>query len=135
MEVDKAPSPKALTRIDSDPLDSPGAVVKKPSESLPPSPEKGVSPKKKSLPLPTLPRYPIAETKNHNCWSEPHAGKCFKVRGGSYLSDKKKVASGPYIFPARGADLILTNKESGIGTDIAERHCVLNGHVRSVPTL
>ena len=49
--------------------------------------------------------------------------------------DKKKVASGPYIFPARGADLILTNKESGNGTDIAERHCVLAGHVRSVPTL
>lgn len=96
---------------------------------------KDVSPMKKAPALPTLPRYPIAENKNHNCWSEPHAGRCFKVRGMNYLNDKKKVASGPYIFPARGADLILTNKESGNGTNIAERQCVLAGHVRSVPTL
>ena len=91
--------------------------------------------KKRPQALPTLPRYPIAVTKNHNCWSEPHAGKCFKVRGGNYLNDKKKVESGPYIFPARGADLILTNKQSGNGADIAKRQCALNGHVRSVPTL
>lgn len=130
-----------LTRIDSDPLDSPGGVVKRLSK-LQFSPTKGiidggvvVGSNRRKPALPTLPRYPIAETKNHNCWSEPHAGKCFKVRGPNYLGDKKKVASGPYIFPARGADLILTNEESGKGTDIAERHCVLGGHVRSVPTL
>lgn len=130
-------SPKGfLTRIDSDPLDSPGAVAKQPkSKKLSQDASISISPKKKSPPLPTLPRYPISETKNHNCWSEPHAGKCFKVRGENYLVDKKKVASGPYIFPARGADLILTNEESGLGTNIAERHCVLAGHVRSVPTL
>lgn len=126
-------SPKILKRIDSDPFDSPGGVAIQPSVSK----SHSESPKKKSqqIVLPTLPRYPIAETKNHNCWSEPHAGKCFKVRGATYLYDKKKVGSGPYIFRARGADLILTNKESGNGTDIALRGCVLNGHVRSVPTL
>ena len=126
-------SPKILKRIDSDPFDSPGGVaISQPSVSK----SHSESPKKKSHPtLPTLPRYPIAETKNHNCWSEPNAGKCFKVRGANYLYDKKKVGSGPYIFPARGADLILTNEESGNGTDIALRSCVLNGHVRSVATL
>lgn len=128
-EGDQQPSPKNLTRIDSDPLDSPGGVMKK-------SKSKCLSTlavtTQKSPSLPTLPRYPIAENKNHNCWSEPHAGKCFKVRGGNYLVDKKKVASGPYIFPARGADLLLTTES---GTDIAQRTCVLNGHLRTVPTL
>ena len=135
--IEQSHSPKGLTRIDSDPLDSPGAVVKE-QRSVSLQNEEEKSPKKKSTHdtlLPTLPRYPIAVTKNHNCWSEPHAGKCFKVRGGNYLNDKKKVESGPYIFPARGADLILTNRQSGNGADIAKRQCVLNGQVRSVPTL
>ena len=61
-------------------------------------------------PLPTLPRYPVAETRDMNCWSEPKVD-IFKVRGKNYLKDKKKVASDPYLFRARGCDLLLFPKE------------------------
>ncbi|KAL3800848.1 hypothetical protein HJC23_001685 [Cyclotella cryptica] len=143
-------SPRRFTRIDSDPLDSTGDAVTSQSESsladsgaettAQTPPQDSAFPNEKPhhnhvmVALPTLPRYPIAETKNQNCWSEPHASKCFKVRGPNYTIDKKKISSGPYIFPARGADLILTNQFSGPGTDIALRHSVLAGRVRSMPT-
>ena len=42
-----------------------------------------------------------------NCWSEPPASN-FKVRGEKYLTDKKKLQSGPSLFPNRGVDLFLT---------------------------
>jgi len=93
-------------------------------------------PAKSQEPIPTLPRYPIAETKNCNCWSEPPYSK-FKVRGGSYLRDKKpaKVPSGPYLFRAIGADLILTNAASGPASSIASHYpTILGGHSRSAPT-
>ena len=61
-------------------------------------------------PLPTLPRYPVAETRDTNCWSEPNVDT-FKVRGKNYLKDKKKVVSEPYLFRARGCDLLLFAKE------------------------
>ena len=60
--------------------------------------------------LPTLPRYPVAETRDTNCWSEPNVD-IFKVRGKNYLKDKKKVVSDPYLFRARGCDLLLFAKE------------------------
>lgn len=43
-----------------------------------------------------------------NCWSEPPC-KVFNVRGDNYLTDGKKVPSGPFLFPARGMDLFLTD--------------------------
>ena len=43
-----------------------------------------------------------------NCWQEP-AFADFKVRGPTYLTDSKKVSSGPFIFPIRGIDLFLTD--------------------------
>jgi hypothetical protein len=128
-EHEKQSPRNQFKRIDSDPLDSTGDI----DEALP-----KVVPKEKAriaAALPTLPRYPIAETKNHNCWSEPHAGKCFKVRGPKYFVDKKKISSGAYVFPARGADLILTNPSTSTGVDIALNHSVLGGRVRSMPTL
>ena len=145
-------SPRRFTRIDSDPLDSTGDAVTTQSESSSATADRGApttavktppqevgitneKPRQHAIALPTLPRFPIAETKNQNCWSEPHASKCFKVRGPNYTVDKKKISSGPYIFPARGADLILTKQASGPGTDIALRHSVLAGRVRSTPTL
>lgn len=57
--------------------------------------------------LPTFPRFPVIETKNLNCWSEPNVD-IFRVRGQGYLEDKKKVTSGPYLLQARGCDLFLT---------------------------
>jgi Protein ENHANCED DISEASE RESISTANCE 2, C-terminal len=62
--------------------------------------------------FPTLPRYPVAETRDLNCWSEPKVD-VFKVRGKNYLKDKKKVPSEEYLFRARGCDLLLFPSEGG----------------------
>jgi hypothetical protein len=43
-----------------------------------------------------------------NCWSEPIASE-FRVRGANYFKDKIKVASGPFLFPARGVDIFLSD--------------------------
>eukprot|EP00984_Skeletonema_dohrnii_P031921 scaffold25094_cov67-Skeletonema_dohrnii-CCMP3373.AAC.1 len=85
--------------------------------------------------IPTLPRFPVLETKDRNCWSEP-SHTIFKIRGCNYLVDpKNKIQSGPYLFTARGADLILTNDKSGPRTGIAEKYSsILAGHARSIPT-
>jgi hypothetical protein len=58
--------------------------------------------------FPTLPRYPVGETHDKNCWSEPPED-IFKVRGARYLRDDSKVVSGPYLMRARGSDLLLVN--------------------------
>lgn len=60
----------------------------------------------KQFALPTLQRFPFSETHNRNCWSEPPVG-IFQVRGGDYLSDKKKVTARKYLLRARGCDLFL----------------------------
>ena len=89
--------------------------------------------------IPTLPRYPVAETKNTSCWSEPDAGR-FKVRGANYLQQttkrKEKVPSGPYLFKALGADVLLTNEKSGPGTDVSTNYAtrILGGRARPKPT-
>ena len=57
--------------------------------------------------LPTLPRFPVSQTHDKNCWSEPPVNK-FQVRGPNYLNDKKKITSGPYLLRARGCDLFLS---------------------------
>jgi hypothetical protein len=112
-------------RADSDPLEVPGAS--EPAASSP-----------RGQPIPTLRRYPVAETMNCNCWSEPpHAS--FSVRGGAYLREKKptKVPSGPYLFRAIGADVILTDESSGnlpCTSIVSKYSTILGGHLRSVPT-
>jgi hypothetical protein len=58
--------------------------------------------------LPTLPRFPVAETRDKNCWSEPSVS-IFRVRGENYFCDKKKITSDPYILRARGCDLFLAD--------------------------
>ena len=85
--------------------------------------------------IPTLPRFPVLETKDRNCWSEPPYSN-FNIRGHNYLTDpKNKIPSGPYLFTARGADLILTNDSSGPSQGIAEKYSsILAGHARSSPT-
>jgi hypothetical protein len=57
-----------------------------------------------------LPRFPIGAALGSklNCWSEPVCGS-FRVRGPQYLTDKKKIPSGPFVFPVRGVDLFLTD--------------------------
>jgi hypothetical protein len=59
--------------------------------------------------MPTLPRYPFAETNNKNCWSDSPIN-IFSVRGEKYLTKKKKVAAGEYLLCARGCDLFLSEK-------------------------
>lgn len=86
--------------------------------------------------LPTLPRYPVAETRDLNCWSEPKV-EIFKVRGKNYLKDKKKVVSDPFLFRARGCDLLLF-PEDGTEDPVAmmdRSDALLNGTLRKKPTL
>ena len=64
---------------------------------------------KSSAAYPTLLRYPVAETRNKNCWSEPPV-TIFSVRGPQYFSDKKKQTSAPYLLSARGTDIFLFEK-------------------------
>ena len=115
-----------LSRAISDVMEVPA-----PPELAPSSP--------RGQPIPTLRRYPVAETMNCNCWSEPpHAH--FNVRSGAYLSEKRptKVPSGPYLLRAIGADVILTKSSSGQPpcTSIVSKHTtILGGHLRSAPTL
>jgi len=59
--------------------------------------------------LPTLARFPFAETNNKNCWSEPSVG-IFSVRGPDYLRSKKKITAKRYLLTARGCDLFLSDK-------------------------
>jgi len=65
-----------------------------------------------------------------NCYSEPDA-EAFHVRGANYLVDKKKVTSGPFIFPIRGVDLFLTDD---CPEDIGRNSGILGGALRKKPT-
>ncbi len=57
-----------------------------------------------------LPMFPVGAPlgSKNNCWSEPDY-ETFQVRGASYLLDKVKEASGPFVFPIRAVDLFLTD--------------------------
>ena len=57
-----------------------------------------------------MPRFPEGAPLGSklNCWSIP-IPENFQVRGAKYLSDKKKIPSGPFLFPVRGVDLFLTD--------------------------
>lgn len=57
-----------------------------------------------------MPRFPEGAELGSvlNCWSDAPASN-FNVRGDKYLSDKKKVPSGPFLFSSRGIDLFLTD--------------------------
>ena len=68
----------------------------------------------------TLPRYPVRDTRNRNCFSEPPVS-IFHVRGPSYFRDKKKIKSGPYLLTARGCDLFLVDNK---GDCVLKKRCV-----------
>lgn len=144
--VDAVSTRVMFVRTDSDPLDSAGCDKESDGDELEISEHGTVTipnslcldlhPATKDEPLPTLPRFPVAETKNCNCWSEPPYSK-FSVRSKAYLRERKpsKIASGPYMLMAIGADVILTNASSGPGTAIASNYTkILGGHLRSAPT-
>ncbi|CAB9514871.1 Protein of unknown function (DUF1336) [Seminavis robusta] len=87
--------------------------------------------------LPTLLRYPVAETRDLNCWSEPPIS-IFKVRGKNYLKDKKKSHSSPYLMDARGCDLLLFPENEKAHTKpphvLERRNALLNGTLPAKPT-
>mmetsp|Transcript_49689 Transcript_49689/g.120451 ORF Transcript_49689/g.120451 Transcript_49689/m.120451 type:complete len:427 (+) Transcript_49689:84-1364(+) len=83
-------------------------------------------------PLPTMQRFPYAATQNRNTWSEPPCD-IFKVRGGNYLKDKKKVSSEKYLLNARGSDLFLTEHPEHV--DMSKLSGALGGTFRKKPTL
>lgn len=60
----------------------------------------------KEAAYPTLLRFPVQETRNKNCWSEPPV-TTFSVRGPNYFVDKKKQTSAAYLLSARGTDIFL----------------------------
>lgn len=141
-------SPQIMfVRTDSDPLNSAGCdkesygddeleISAHGTVTIPNSLCLDLHPATTHEPIPTLPRYPVAETKNCNCWSEPPHSK-FNVRSKSYLRERKpsKIASEAYMLRAIGADVILINAASGPGIAIASNYTkILGGHLRSAPT-
>lgn len=82
--------------------------------------------------LPTLQRFPFAETNNKNCWSEPPVG-IFHVRGPNYLSDKKKKKADKYLLRSRGCDLFLSDKPNKCR--ISSLKGALGGNLRKEPSL
>jgi Protein ENHANCED DISEASE RESISTANCE 2, C-terminal len=95
---------KSHRRAMSDPFDNPELDV----TAIGTEEDHGLLEEKRCA-LPSLQRYPFAETNNRNCWSEPPS-KIFSVRGPGYLSDKKKVTAQKYLLSARGCDLFLSDK-------------------------
>lgn len=77
--------------------------------------------------LPTFQRFPCVESRNKNCWSEPPIA-IFSIRGATYVTDKVKVPSAPYLLPARGSDVFLTDSKkpfclSQMYVVLVERNC------------
>jgi Protein ENHANCED DISEASE RESISTANCE 2, C-terminal len=58
--------------------------------------------------LPTFNRFPFAETKNRNCWSEP-PHNIFMIRGPNYFLDKKKITCQKFLLQSIGCDLFLSD--------------------------
>lgn len=79
-----------------------------------------------------LPVFPVgAKIGSHNnCWSEPDPAT-FQVRGDKYLQDKKKMASGEFMFPVRGVDLFLTDT---CPENVGSNSSVFGGRLREKPT-
>lgn len=65
-----------------------------------------------------------------NCWSEPPHGQ-YNIRGANYLNDHKKVTSGPFLFPARGVDLLLIDE---CPENVGQNTKLFGGCLRDVPT-
>lgn len=105
--------------------------------------------------LPTMPRFPLAATRNKNCWSEPPVN-IFQVRGPYYFSDKKKIVSDTYLLQPRGCDLFLSDKASPVEIEdkyvelcyaacvvgavhshylLPRSGAILGGNLRRLPTL
>ncbi|KAG7365466.1 DUF1336 domain containing protein [Nitzschia inconspicua] len=81
--------------------------------------------------LPTLNRYPFAETKNRNCWScPPH--DVFMIRGPNYLNDKKKISCRQFLLQGRGCDLFLSDHPEKV--DMAKLKGALGGNFRKKPS-
>jgi hypothetical protein len=94
--------------------------------------EKDDEPNKEVVPLKTFEMFPTgAKIGSHfNCWSSPSSSN-FHVRGPNYLTDKKKIPSGDFLFPTRGCDLFLTDNPP---TNIGRYDGILNGKLREKPT-
>jgi len=84
-----------------------------------------------SFSLPTLARFPCAETKDMHCWSTSPID-IFNVRGPHYLSGKKeKVKSGPFLLQPRGVDLFLSDDPP---QSTGQTRGILAGKLRQAPT-
>lgn len=79
-----------------------------------------------------MPRFPEGAKLGSvlNSWSDPPSTN-FMVRGDKYLSDKKKIKSGPFVFPTRGVDLFLTDQ---CPENVGRISTLMNSDLRSVPT-
>mmetsp|Transcript_21010 Transcript_21010/g.29660 ORF Transcript_21010/g.29660 Transcript_21010/m.29660 type:complete len:402 (-) Transcript_21010:383-1588(-) len=136
--------PPKLERATSDPFDNAGSeeededgdVFHTPNgsphqQSSPPRQRRRAESSGDDVSLPTLARYPCAETKDMHCWSISPID-IFYVRGPKYLSgNKKKVKSGPFLLQPRGVDLLLSeNPPNSIG----QTRGVLGGKLRQTPT-
>jgi hypothetical protein len=114
-----------LRRAHSDPFENAGEADEEecgiePGLPLPSSPRKhsrASMMEEQVNVLPTFNRFPFAETKNRNCWSEP-PHDAFMIRGHNYLKDKKKIACQKFLLQAIGCDLFLSDHPPAV--DIAK---------------
>lgn len=106
-----------LRRANSDPFENAGRETDDEDDGdksgipLSSSPRRHV---RASIALPTLNRYPFAETKSRNCWSEPPRD-IFMIRGPKYLQDKKKIVCQSFLLQSRGCDLFLSDNPETVG--------------------
>jgi Protein ENHANCED DISEASE RESISTANCE 2, C-terminal len=110
-----------LRRANSDPFENAGKEDEEESGieiglPIPSSPRRHARAsmlEEESNALPTLNRFPFAETKNRNCWSEP-PHDAFMIRGPNYLKDKKKIVCKEFLLQSRGCDLFLSDHPESV---------------------
>jgi hypothetical protein len=140
----QSPKPSRHVRATSDPIDAQEELLLEAAEAA-----TMMGPPQALLRdgLPTLPRYPVAATRNKNCWSEPPSS-AFRVRGvgyvaGGHKSAQTKVESGPHLLSARGCDIFLTGGGGGGGgspgsapgiDDRCEKHTLARFWAAQAPT-
>ena len=65
-----------------------------------------------------------------NVWTIPKSSTFF-VRGKNYFCERKKIESGPFLFPVRGVDLFLTDT---CPRNVGRNSALLGGELRDKPT-
>jgi hypothetical protein len=80
-----------------------------------------------------LKKWSSTTTTTSNCWSDP-PGSLFKVRGKTYVANRKKVHSGDSAFKCIGTELWLTRKGEEAMSNVGRHPAMLGGKLRDQPS-